>query len=73
MSRKASVVIEKDEHGFYACCPELRDVSRRELLLRRRLPIKEPIEIYLQTYPDSERDLLLSRESLTTAIEVDVS
>lgn len=23
MARKASVVIEKDEHGFYAWCPEL--------------------------------------------------
>lgn len=24
MARKASVVIEKDEHGFYAWCPELK-------------------------------------------------
>lgn len=24
MARKASVVIEKDEYGFYAWCPELK-------------------------------------------------
>ena len=24
MARKASVVIEKDENGFYAWCPELK-------------------------------------------------
>jgi hypothetical protein len=24
MIRKASVLIEKDEHGFYAWCPELK-------------------------------------------------
>ncbi len=24
MTRKASVVVEKDDHGFYAWCPELK-------------------------------------------------
>ena len=32
--------------------------------------IKEAIELYLETLPAEERDLLLSREILTTAVEV---
>jgi predicted RNase H-like HicB family nuclease len=32
--------------------------------------IKEAIELYLKTLPESERDALLSREILTTAVEV---
>jgi len=29
MARKASVIIEKDEHGFYAWCPELKGCQSR--------------------------------------------
>jgi predicted RNase H-like HicB family nuclease len=32
--------------------------------------IKEAVELYLETLPADERDVLLSREILTTAIEV---
>ena len=32
--------------------------------------IKEAIELYLDTLPIGERDVLLSREILTTAVEV---
>jgi predicted RNase H-like HicB family nuclease len=34
--------------------------------------IKEAIELYLETLPVDERDLALSREILTTAVEVNV-
>ncbi len=32
--------------------------------------IKEAAELYLETLPADERDVLLSREILTTAVEV---
>jgi hypothetical protein len=32
--------------------------------------IKEAVELYLETLPAGERDVLLSREILTTAVEV---
>jgi len=41
MARKASVVIEKDEHGFYAWCPELKGVSREGTRLKRPSPTYE--------------------------------
>jgi predicted RNase H-like HicB family nuclease len=71
MSRKATVIIEKDEHGFYAWCPELKGCqSQGDTLEQAIASIKEAIELYLETLPESERDVLLSREILTTAIEV---
>ncbi len=73
MPRKASVVIEKDEYGFYAWCPELRGCQSQGNTLEETLAnIKEAIELYLETVPPDERDGLLSREVLTTAVEVNV-
>ena len=71
MVRKASVVIEKDEHGFYAWCPELKGCQSQGNTLEEAIAnIKEAIELYLETLPTADRDVLLSREILTTAVEV---
>jgi predicted RNase H-like HicB family nuclease len=71
MVRKASVVIEKDEHGFYAWCPELKGCQTQGVTLEEALAnIREAVELYLETLDEEERDVLLSREILTTAIEV---
>ena len=72
MARKASVVIEKDENGFYAWCPELKGCQSEGTSLEEAIAnIKEAIGLYLETLPVDERDVLLSREILTTAVEVD--
>ncbi|MCS6954434.1 MAG: type II toxin-antitoxin system HicB family antitoxin [Bryobacteraceae bacterium] len=71
MARKASVVIEKDEHGYYAWCPELKGCQSQGASLEEALAnIREAIELYVETLPPEERDVLLSQEILTTAIEV---
>jgi predicted RNase H-like HicB family nuclease len=71
MTRKASVLIEKDEHGFYAWCPELKGCQSQGATIEDALAnIREAIELYLETLPVDERDALLSREILTTSIEV---
>ena len=71
MARKATVVIEKDEHGFYAWCPELTGCQSQGLTFEEVMAnIKEAAELYLETLPTDERDVLLSREILTTAVEV---
>ena len=72
MARKASVVIEKDDNGFYAWCPELKGCQSQGATLEETISnIKEAIELYLETLPIEERDVLLSREILTTSVEVD--
>jgi len=73
MTRKASVVIEKDENGFYAWCPELKGCQSQSATLEGAIAnIKEAIELYIETLPPGERDVLLSREIITTAVEVNV-
>ena len=72
MTRKATVVIEKDEHGFYAWCPELKGCQSQGATLEDAMAnIKEAIELYLETLPGDERGVLLSPEILTTAVQVD--
>ena len=72
MARKASVVVEKDQHGFYVWCPELAGCQSQGATLEEAMAnIKEAIELYLETLPPDERDALLSRQILTTAVEVD--
>jgi len=53
MSYKINVVIEKDEYGYYAYCPELSGCqtqgdSIEEVLIN----IKEAVELYLETLRD---------------------
>ncbi|HYL38258.1 MAG TPA: type II toxin-antitoxin system HicB family antitoxin [Bryobacteraceae bacterium] len=71
MVRKASVVIEKDDHGFYAWCPELRGCQSQGQSLEEAIAnIKEAIELYLETLSEDERGVVLSRKILTTTVEV---
>ena len=52
MIRKASVVIEKDEHGFYAWCPELKGCQSQGTTLEEAIQnIKEAIKLYIETLP----------------------
>jgi len=71
MKRKISVLIEQDEHGCYAWCPELRGCQSQGKTIEEALVnIREAIELFLETLTDEERSAALSREILTTAIEV---
>jgi predicted RNase H-like HicB family nuclease len=57
MTRKVSVVIEQDEHGCYAWCPELKGCQSQGKTVE-------------ETLTDEERSAALSQEILTTAVEV---
>ena len=71
MSGKVSVVIEHDQHGYYAWCPELKGCQSQGGSVEETLVnIREAIELFLETMNDEERDAALSREILTTSVEV---
>jgi predicted RNase H-like HicB family nuclease len=73
MPYKVSVVLEKDENGYYAWCPELKGCqSQGESLDEALSNIREAVELYLESMPEEERRTVLSREVLTTALEVHV-
>ena len=71
MMRKVSVVIERDEYGCYAWCPQLQGCQSPGNNVEEALAnIREAIELYLETLTDDERSAALSRQILTTAVEV---
>ena len=74
MSYKVSIVIEKDEEGYYAYCPELEGChSQGDSLEGVIANIREAIELYLETLPEDEIKESLSKEILTTTLEVRVA
>ena len=74
MTYKVSVVIEKDAHGFYAYCPELDGCQTQGDTFEEVMEnAREAVALYLETLTDEEKTRLLSREVLTTALEVSVA
>ena len=56
MTGKISVVIERDEQGCYAWCPELKGCQSQGKTVEETLVnIREAIELFLETLTDEER------------------
>jgi predicted RNase H-like HicB family nuclease len=73
MSYKASVVIEKDENGYYAYCPELDGCQTQGDSLEEVMGnMKEALALYLETMDEEDIKERFSREILTTSLEVKV-
>ena len=73
MSYKVNVIVEKDEHGYYAYCPELEGCQTQGDSLEETLEnIKEAIGLYLDTLSEDEIKDFLSKEILTTSLQVQV-
>jgi predicted RNase H-like HicB family nuclease len=74
MLHKVSVVIEKDENGYYAFCPELKGCqSQGDSFEEVMANIREAVELYLETLSEEERASLLSQEIVTSSLEVQVA
>ncbi len=74
MSYKVGVVIEKDQYGYYAFCPELEGCQTQGENFEEVIHnIKVAIELYLETLPANERTSYLSNEVFTTSVEVNVA
>jgi predicted RNase H-like HicB family nuclease len=73
MNYKVSIVIEKDDNGFYAYSPELEGCQSQGDSFEEVLAnIKEAVELYIETLSEEEARVSLSKEILTTYLEVRV-
>jgi predicted RNase H-like HicB family nuclease len=71
---KVSVVIEKDENAYYAFSPELEGCqSQGDTFEEAMSNIREAVELYLETLSPEEARERLSREIVTTSVEVKVA
>jgi predicted RNase H-like HicB family nuclease len=74
MSYRLTAVIEKDEDGYYAYCPDLAGCqSQGDTWEDVQVNIREAIALYLETLSDEERRSLLSREVRTMTMEVQLA
>lgn len=71
MGNKVSVIIEHDDHGYYAWSPELPGCQTQGDTLEEAMAhAREAIALYLETLTPDERAACLSKEILTTALDV---
>ncbi|MBI5971129.1 MAG: type II toxin-antitoxin system HicB family antitoxin [Deltaproteobacteria bacterium] len=74
MSCKVSIVIEKDENGYYAYCPDLEGCQTQgDDLDEVMANMKEAIGLYIDTLSEEEKKAYLSKEILTTTMEINVA
>ena len=74
MSLKATVIIEKDEFGYYAYIPELDGCqSQGDTLDEVMQNIQEAFELYMETLDEEEIKQALSETVLTTTLEATVA
>ena len=64
MPYKLNIIIEEDEDGFYAYCPELKGCqSQGDSLEEVKENIQEAVELYLETLSENEKQELLQKKS----------
>jgi predicted RNase H-like HicB family nuclease len=71
---KVSVIIEKDDHGYYAFSPDLPGCQTQGDTMEDAVAnIREAIALYLETLSTEELKDLTNREVFSTTIEVSVA
>jgi len=71
---KINIVFEKDEHGYYVYAPELPGChSQGNTFEEAMTNIKEAAELYIEAVPREEIEEMLSKEILTTTLEVQIA
>ena len=74
MTDVINVVIEKDEYGYYAYCPQLEGCQTQgDTIEEIQTNITEAIELYLSTLSEEEKTERLSQEIITMTMEVKVA
>jgi len=73
-SYKLNAIIEKDENGYYAYCPELDGCCTQGKSIDETMKnIREAISLYLETLTQKERNAIIHRELITSSLEVCVA
>ena len=71
---KLNIIIEEDEDGFYAYCPELKGCqSQGNSLEEVQANITEAAELYLEILSEDEKQELLQKKVTTMTLKVSVA
>ncbi len=72
MTRQFTAVIERENDGYFALCPELDVASQGRTIEEARSNLVEALELFLETADPSEIGRRLKSEVLITRVEVEV-
>lgn len=72
MTRNFTAIIEREDGGFIALCPEFDIASQGESVSEARSNLQEAIELFLETASTDEIQRRLKGEVYVTQIEVAV-
>lgn len=74
MKYKVNIIIEKDNFGYYAYCPELEGCQTQGSTFEEvNTNIKEAIELYIETLSKEDKQKYLSHEIFTTSMEINIA
>jgi predicted RNase H-like HicB family nuclease len=68
-----SVVIEKDEFGYYAYCPLEGCQTQGNTMEEAEANMREAISLYLSTLSEAEKQEIFSHELTAVVMEVQVA
>ena len=72
MTRQLTAIIEREDDGYVALCPELDIASQGANVSEARDNLKEALELFLETASDTEIKQRLHEEVYVTQVEVAV-
>jgi predicted RNase H-like HicB family nuclease len=70
MSRQFTAIIEREDEGYIALCPELDIASEGSTVSEARANLAEAIELFMETASVEEKSRRLSAEVYVTQLEV---
>jgi predicted RNase H-like HicB family nuclease len=70
MNRQFTAIIERENEGFVALCPELDVASQGDTIEEARANLQEALELFLETASPGEIDQRLRNEVYVTRVEV---
>jgi len=73
MTRQLTAIIEREDDGYVALCPELDIASQGETVAEARANLKEALELFFETASTTEIQERLHSEVYVTQVEVEVA
>ena len=70
MSRQFTAIIEREDDGYVATCPELDIASEGDTIAEARTNLREAIELFFETASAMEVQRRLGGEITITQIEI---
>ncbi len=73
MTRQLTAIIEREENGYVALCPELDIASQGDSVTEARDNLKEALELFFEVASETEIKERLHAEVYVTQVEVAIA